>query len=104
MARKAKAAKPAKAKVTTEKRTVTLKNGHKRVETVQKVNGVTVYTGGDRGAPPIQKSTKVVGSVLRSTVLRIDADLAAAIRAEARDSEMNITAVTRRIYREMYGK
>jgi len=58
----------------------------------------------ERGGPPIIDKPTVTGAVLRSVVLRVDADFAMAIRKEAKATDRNITAVTRDIFRAMYGK
>jgi hypothetical protein len=58
----------------------------------------------DRGAPPIIDKPTVTGDYLKSVVLRVDADFAMAIRKEAKSNGKNITAITRDIFRAMYGK
>lgn len=57
---------------------------------------------GEKGAPPIKAKPTVVGENLKSVVLRVDADFAMAIRAEAVKSRRNITSITRDIYRSMF--
>lgn len=58
----------------------------------------------ERAAPPVLVKPKLTGDTLKSMVLRVDADFALAIRKEARDTGRNITAITRELYRGMYGK